>query len=174
MPSNALLIRWNGGWRERTSAASIAAYGRREALLGLGAVQSTSECDRIADEQLAVYDDVREQITADLEPTPGEFVDMPYHNFLVGDTVTVPDSDGEDTVERVLAITVNEDENGELTFAPELKDVILSAAERLEQAVKKYDNGTMRGDSKVATPVSQVGGMDSTCCPVQPPEGGGG
>lgn len=166
MITNALLIRWSGGWAERVNAASVTTHGRREAVLGLGAVQSIDEVYRIADEQLEIYASPREQISADIEPMSD--TDTPYLGFTVGDTITVPDSTGTPSAERVIAITVSEDEDGHVTYAPELHDVILGMQERFGQNLKKLANGTLRGDSKVAQPVASI--VDnSTCCAPQPP-----
>lgn len=170
---NAFLVRWFGGWAEVRDDAAIAASGRTEALLGLGAVQSVAEVDRVARKQLAVYADVRTQIRAGLAPR--DEADTPYLSFLVGDTVLVPDETGTATRERVIALTVAQDDaTGDITFAPELKDVLLSQAERAEQTLKKMADGTVRGDSKVATPASQVAiSTPKDCCPPLPPIGGG-
>lgn len=168
--TNGALVRWPGGWHEVTDASSISANGRSEGLLGLGVVQSIPELERVATGQLDVYANPRETIAVDLVPVTES--DTPYLSFLVGDTVTVPDSAGDDTTERVLALTVSEDENGAVFFVPELKDIILEERERVEQSLKKMTNGTMRGDSKVATPVSAIRtlGTPANCCPPQPPD----
>lgn len=150
---NALLIRWANGWREVVAPASVALHGRREALLGLGAVGSTGEVDRLGARQLATYADARTEITAEVHPASDG--DRPYVAFAVGDTITVPALDGGTAAERVVALTVSVDENGTVGYAPELKDVLLEADERVEQAIKKMADGTLRGQSKIATPVGQ-------------------
>lgn len=171
MQANALLVRYTLGWLERTDPAAITADGRKEALLGIGAIQSAAEANRIADQQLAVYADVRTAIAADLEPVGP--ADTPYLAFGVGDTITVDDYDGTPVEERVISMTVTEDEDGNLTYAPELKDVILGGQERFAQNLKKMADGTMRGDSKVATPVTSVPVDGAACCAPQPPSFGG-
>lgn len=153
---NALLVRWVGGWHEVTDAASITAHGRREALLGLGAAQSVREVERIAARQLDIYADVRTSVTV----SPTDVVTVPG----LGDRVTVPDSDGTPVLERVMARTFTEDENGTVTFAAEVHDVLLTAQQRWEQAIKSMSDGTIRGDSKVATPVAQIGATAAACC----------
>lgn len=151
---NALLVRWSKGWHEVTDAASIAAHGRHEALLGLGAVESVEELERIAGRQLDAYGTVREEIAGNLAPVGA--ADTPYIAFEVGDTIGVPASDGSPSQERVTALTVAEDENGQLTWVPELRDVLLTQAERLEQGLKKMADGTLGGESRVATPTGQI------------------
>lgn len=151
---NALLVRWSKGWHEVIDADSIAAHGRHEALLGLGAVESVEELERIAGRQLDAYGTVREEIAGNLAPVGA--ADTPYVAFEVGDTIGVPASDGSPSQERVTALTVAEDENGQLTWVPELRDVLLTQAERLEQGLKKMADGTLGGESRVATPTGQI------------------
>ena len=140
MLANVLLIRWVGGWAERFDTTSIVANGRREAVISLGAVQSVEEAYRIADEQLRIYANIRSQITADVEPASD--ADTPYLAYKVGDTITVPDETGAGSSERVVAITVAEDEDGRITYAPELNDLILEAQERLTDRIRKLSTGT--------------------------------
>jgi hypothetical protein len=170
MQANALLIRYFKGWAERTDTTSIASYGRKEALLGLGAIQTQTEAYVIADQQLAVYKNIRTAIAADLQPV--STADTPYLAFGVGDTITAPDYDGSAVANRVMSITVTEDEDGNVTYAPEIKDVVLGAQERFAQNVKKMADGTIRGDSKAATPVSVSGAAGPTCCAQSAPGGG--
>jgi len=140
MLANVLLVRWLGGWSEAFHTASIVANGRREATLSLGAVQSYEEAQRIATEQLNINASTRSQITADIEPVGN--ADTPYLAFTVGDTITVPNEAGTPTAERVMAITVAEDDNGQVTYAPELNDLILEAQERLTDRIRKLSTGT--------------------------------
>lgn len=163
-PSTVLLARYNGGWREVVRPADV----RREALIGLGTTQSPLEVDRVANGQLDIYANVREAIQVGLSPT-GD-ADTPYVAFRVGDVVEAPLMDGSPSAERVVAIDVAEHSDDTdlryISFRPELKDVILTEQERFEQALKKMDAGTMRGDSKVATPVSIVfpRSGEKNCC----------
>ena len=52
MPTSVLLIRWNGGWHEYVDLAAEVEFGRSEAFLSLGAVQSVSEARRLAKAEL--------------------------------------------------------------------------------------------------------------------------
>lgn len=160
MQINALLVLWSGGWRERTDWAAISGGMRVEALMGLGACQSGAEADRIADQQLALYSAARTEIVVGVEPV-GE-ADTPYLAYLPGDTVTFQGG-----VERVTGVAVAEDDDGRVTFAPQLRANIFTEQERLDQAVKKMSNGTIRGDSQVATPAHLVNTRPSgpNCCP---------
>jgi hypothetical protein len=168
MPVNALLVRWNGGWREVTNQPSITLYGRREALLGLGALQSPPEVDRVAGRQLAIFADPRMAIAADVEPM-GE-PDRPYRSWNVGDTIGVPNYGGGVISQRVRALTGSEDENGEITYSPELGDLILEAHERELLTLKKLADGTLDGESPVATPVSELVTMKTFGSAPMPPK----
>jgi len=172
---NTLLVRWAGGWREVTDAAAVAAHGRHESLLGLGAVASTTEVDWAATQVLTYWVNGQTQISADLRPSSDD--DTPYTAFGVGDTVTVPGRTGGSLAERVIALTVAEDDNGELTWAPDLKGVLLSASERFEQALKKMADGTLSGQSKTATPLGAPETKPAAVRPITviaPPSSGGG
>lgn len=149
---NAVLVRWAGGWHEVVDAASVTAYGRQGGLLSLGAVQSIQEVERIAVAQLEAYANPRASITLDMVPL--NVTDRPYPGFLVGDTITVPDRDGTPVQERVIALTVSQDENAQVSYAPELGFPELAQSDRHEQALKKMSEGTLRGESKVAQPVA--------------------
>ena len=108
MIANALLIRWNDGWLERTNPQSIADRGRREALLGLGAAPSIGEVDRVADGHLSVFARDRTSAAADVDPLTED--DTPYLGYRVGDSVQIPGrfNVGAET-QRVIAMTCTED-----------------------------------------------------------------
>lgn len=145
------LVRWAGGWNQVPDTS----WDSPEATLALGAQQSHSEITRIASAELANVADVRSEISAEIIPTGTG--DCPVLDFGVGDTIVVPDWDGTPVRVRVLSIGGNLDENGRLSWAVELKDRLLDERERAEQAMKKMDNGTLRGTSKVATPAGLIG-----------------
>lgn len=169
MRVNALLVRWAEGWREVVHQGSIDALGRREALLSLGAIQTREEVDRVAGMQLAVIAFPRMAIGSDLAPM-GE-ADRPYRAFNVGDTITVPDYAGGVISQRVRALTGAEDDNGEITYSPELGDLILEEQERTLQTIKKMSDGTLDGDSPVAQPRLRVQ-MQRIWSPPSPPPAG--
>jgi hypothetical protein len=170
--SNVALVRWSNGWHEVADDDSVAAYGRRESLLGLGAAQSIPEVERVASRQLEVYASPREAITPEVEPN--STADTPYLGYTVGDTITVPAADWSPVQERVMALTVEEDDNGYVRYVPELKSVLLAGDERFALWLKKMADGTMTGTSKAATPVAQISQRQSApdCCPPVPPVGG--
>jgi hypothetical protein len=152
MTTTVLLVRWGHGWHEVVDEAAIGTLGRSEAALALGAQEFLAEVIRVATGQLG--QEPREAIEVDLVPTAPS--DTPYSAFGVGDVVSVPNSAGVTTGERVVSLTVAEDENGFLSFAPELRDVILTQQERFEQAIARMGRGAMAGTSSVATPMPNV------------------
>jgi len=167
------LVRWAGGWSEVTNPTAVAAHGRVEGLLGLGALSSPAEVLRVADAQLATFGNPREEINAGIEPV--DTTDTPYLAFRPGDVVTVPDSTGTPTAERVVAMTVSvDDATGRVIFTPTLRDRLLDQSVRLAQATKKMINGTFGGASQVAQPVVPVAkpngflpGLPATPCLVE-------
>lgn len=168
---NVLLCRWAEGFHEVRHQASIDAHGRREALLGLGALSAVEEVDRVAKMQLDVVANPRTAIAADLAPI--DLTDRPYFAFNVGDTIGCPDYGGGLISQRVRAITGAEDDLGEITYSPELGDLILEEQERTLQAVKKMSDGTLEGDSPVAQPVLRAQPVRVWTTPAQPTDGGG-
>lgn len=194
MIANRLLVRWSFGWYEVTDTTGftpdmfvdpglptsgifndelwIDAPVIQEAMLSLGASQDMAGMLMLARGQLDIFANPRTEIGADLAPV--DETDTPYLAFRVGDKVTVPDIDGNPVVERVRALTVTEDENGEPSFAPELKDVLLTDQERWQANLTKMANGTVSGQSKVATPASDYEGAGKSCCPPMPAPTGGG
>lgn len=150
MPTNVLLVRWSGGWHEVADAVSEATNGRREAMLSLGATQSVDEVARIGAQHLSLFGRVRSQITAAIDPISDS--DTPYVSYTPGDTVTVPDVDGTPVAERVIAISMQQDEDGVVTFVPQFKDLILEEEERFDLSIKKMSNGTFGGSSPAVSP----------------------
>lgn len=170
MITTALLVFWSRGWAEVIDNDGVALYGRREATLGLGATQSVGELTQIASEHFRLLGRPRTEIAADIAPMGDD--DRPYRAYLVGDVLTaVPGPDGP-TSERVVELTVSEDINGEVTYAPTFGDLILEAQEAFSEQLKKMANGTL-GGSPAATPLGNVTTNSAPdCCPPQPADGG--
>jgi hypothetical protein len=150
MPTNVFLVRWKDGWHEVVDAASVAAHPRHEAFLALGSLQSIPEVDRVAGMQLSVVAYPRVAVAADHDPI--DLSDRPYRSYNVGDIITVPNYGAGKSGQRVRSITGAEDDDGEVTYSPELGDLVLEEQERVMQAVKKMSDGTLEGDSPVAQP----------------------
>lgn len=170
MTATVLLVRSYAGWHEVDAGGPI----RREALLGLGALASKGEAVRVATRQLGVYANPREEITVDFAP-PADDPLIAFVTMKAGDVVSTPSRTGPASFERILQITCAEDDNGRLTDAVVLKDLVRLMEERHEEALKKMTDGTMAGDSKVAQPVNS-GGTETraSCCPRESAIAGGG
>lgn len=108
----AYLVRWADGYIEVSGAGT-----RREALLQLGNAPSTAEATRIATALLGRTSTADEDISAVMEPVAA---DVPYSDFAIGDTVTVPGPTGAIVTRRVVGFAVTEDAEGFAIFVPEL------------------------------------------------------
>jgi hypothetical protein len=154
MPTNVLLVRWKGGWHEVVETQSVNTYFRQEAFLSLGALQDIHEVNRVASLQLSVVAWPRDAIAVDHDPIDRN--DRPYRAYNVGDTIIVPRFGTGTYAQRVRALTGSEDDEGNVTYAPELGDLLLEEGERTLQAVKKMIDGTLGGESPVAQPAPAV------------------
>lgn len=148
---NVLLVRWQGGWIETENAVSIAAHGRRESFITVGAITVREEADRIGDGLLALIGDPRVATTLGIEPSGAG--DEPYVDFDLGDTITAPDENGGTSVQRVVSMTVAEDDNGEVTYANELKATALIQEENFNRWLKLLLSGALRGNARNVSPV---------------------
>lgn len=140
MRVNALLVRWNGGWLERTSPAAIAIDGRCEAVLMIGHITQRAEAIRLGDATLAEYATERVQTDVTVEPLPGE-------TWAVGDTVTLEGG----ASHRVLRTAYTHDANGRVTVLPTLNaNLILTAEEAVRNALRRLVMGDLNGRSRIA------------------------
>ena len=150
---NAILTRFQGGYRTDTDSGSISANGRRESFLSLTSTSNSAATTAAIDEYIDTLDSGITTVRAGLLPTsaaqtpyagawgPGATVTMPrLSNSLTGETM------------QVRSITVSEDDaNGALSFTPEL---VRPAATRFEQAdgqLRQLNDGTLSGRSAAAT-----------------------
>lgn len=152
-----MLTLYNGGWLERTKGNEL----RIEATLGLGALPSPQEAAKWADSQLDIYGTARDEIAVAVEPASE--ADTPYLAYRVGDTVGFQALE-----ERVMQMAVAIGPDGHVTFAPTLRNVLLTDQERIDQAVNRFSKGALRGDSQVATPINQINTSKDCCPPPQP------
>lgn len=160
MPTNVLLVRWSGGWHERgqPGVALDEYYPRRvEGTLGIGSARSISETNHIADKQLEIFANERAEVSCTVEPplTPLDAIHTPYLGFNVGDSMPMT-INGATSNERVVSVTVTEDEEGFPQYAMTWKDLITVGQEAYAQWLKKMANGTLSGRSAVASPVSDI------------------
>lgn len=168
----ALLVSWTGGWHDVTDAGAVARWGRKEAMLGLGAVEELSEVETVSREQLVTFGDPLTEISCDTFPV-GE-PDTPYVGYRPGDMVTVPGRAGNPPLaERVQSITATMDDDGRVTYATELRDVLMDDRERFAENLTKLANGSIGGYSKVAQPTSMAPSRERRST-LEPQEGGAG
>jgi hypothetical protein len=153
MITNALLVKYQGGYVEVTDDTSIGADGRFEGYL---TVQVSSEADAIAagTAMLAVTTTAQPAVSLGIEPSTG---DEPYVDFGVGDTVTVPTPSGGTLTERVVSLTVTEDDEGDPTFVPEVNRLTVPVDQRVAAKVAGITAGSV-GDPTPAGLASKQGG----------------
>lgn len=149
--SNYLLVRDANGFFTVEDAGSQATYGVRQSLLSLANVTSRLEATAVAQATLATMSQPHVATGMGIEPTGTG--DNPYVDFGVGDYVTAPDETGTSS-QRVVSITVVEDENGEATFAPELRSTLDVQGERIAKQLTRLINGSLQGRSNSAAPSS--------------------
>ena len=162
------LVSWPGGWHIVDDTPD--GQEPKIAKLTLGTAQSISEVETIALKQLQDFRQVRPAITVGWEPI--DETDAPYSPVLVGDIVTVPDRDLAGNPEQVLSITYSEDTQGVISWAAELAFVIPTQEQRWDTTQKKLSDGSLQGNSRVATPLSDQNGLASAPCCSPVPRGG--
>ncbi len=147
--ANFLLVRDAGGFFSVEDLGSQATYGVRQGFLALANVSSRVEATAVANATLANIATPRVATSIGIEPTGTG--DEPYVDFGVGDYITAPDETGTSS-QRVVSITVVEDDNGEATFAPELRSTTDVQEERIAKQLTRLVNGGLRGKSNSAAP----------------------
>lgn len=150
MIQNVLLVRWQGGWIERTDATSIATYGRIEGALELGAQTELMEVENVADAQFPVL--AYPVIAMDVGVEARNDSERAYISYDVGDTVNAPSPYNG----RVVAITVTEiNDTGDAIVTPSLGQLLTDPESARAQAVRKGLPGFQGGYSRVANPVAR-------------------
>jgi hypothetical protein len=151
--TNVLLARHpSGAWRERTSAPSITAWGRREAPLSAGA-QSSAQIRRLSDATFGEFAQPAVAVTAGAEPLPGL---IPWVDYEVGDWISAPDEDGAPADYRVRSVSASRDRAGHPVYVPELGTVLEELQERLLRLTKRMTPGTLSGRIEGASPAPTV------------------
>lgn len=128
---NSFLVHYDGGWLEYEVKDSIAKYGRTEGFITLGDLTTPTKVIKTMDKLTAGLSkpageagsiDVKMkalgQPSGSLIPVPGA---VPFLDFEVGDTISALNEYGNYDKYRVMALTVSEDANGQLSFDPELE-----------------------------------------------------
>ncbi len=150
MPATVLLVQYNGGLMAVVDEGAVAERGRREAYLSLGSVSDPVVARQIGLDQISVFGRNRRTLTADIEPLGED--DTPAAGFGPGDQATVSDGVLVTGVDKIASVTMTEDEDGQPTYATEIGDMVAEAQQRFEQTLSSLDQGTLNGQSKVATP----------------------
>lgn len=113
-----LLVRDGLGWVEVVDTAAESAIGRREQGLQLGGAQSDATATSIAQATFAQTSTAQQTISSG--QMPARTGATPYVDFFLGDYVLTPGETGANVKVRVAALTVTEDDNGNVFFVPEM------------------------------------------------------
>lgn len=105
---NQALLKFDGGWMELFSAASKDLFGRREVGLSVGTSTSTEQTQLVGTSTLREVARPEHTIPLSYTCVAGP---QPYHDFMLGDTLTVPDVFSGLTKARLMSITGSETEN---------------------------------------------------------------
>jgi len=150
---NALLTRFQGGYRTDTDATSISANGRRESFLSLTSTANSASTLAAIGEYLDTLDSGITTVRAGLLPTSA--AETPYAGaWGPGSTVTVPRLSNSLTGEamQVRSITVTEnDATGQLSFTPELVRPAETRFQQSDGQLRQLNDGTLNGRSAAAT-----------------------
>lgn len=159
--ANVLLSRYRGtvidqiGWREDTSAGSVATYGRRERFLSAGP-QPADYVAKLADGLFAAQDTPNVAVTAAVEIRPdlaAQYRATPYLDYLIGQWIHAPNDAGVSTRYRVKGFTITEDTAGNVSATPELSTIATEFEERLQRWLKRMAPGSLYGIVFNAAPV---------------------
>jgi hypothetical protein len=153
---NSLLARYKGGFSTDTDSTSIGTYGRREGYLSLTEVTNTPNVTIATDRYLSRFGSPFSSITARLSPT--STASTPYvGQWHPGATITVPrPSTGNDATAQVRAITMTEDDSGNVVFAPELLTLLETRAAQTDLYLRRLGEGTLNGRAAAATVAGDI------------------
>jgi hypothetical protein len=153
---NSLLTRYKGGFSTDTDDGSISAYGRREGYLSLTEITNVPNVGIATDRYLGRFGSPFSSITANLSPTTTAAT--PYiGQWHPGATVSVPrPSTGTSAVAQVRALTVTEDDEGNVVFAPELLTLLETRAAQTDLYLRRLGEGTLNGRAAAATVASDI------------------
>lgn len=148
--ASVLLVRWALGWIDVYPTTPIPGR-RREATLSLGNVSSVSETISAGQRFLEVIGGARESIALGIEPR--EDATTPYQGWrpLPNTFITAPGWSGPGA-QKVASVTVNQDDDGELSYELDLIDRVSDNEARLQRWLKRMDNGAVGGQSAQASP----------------------
>lgn len=154
--TNTLLVRYKGGYKtvEESTAYGTMGY-RAEGFLSLADVDDLTTAQNAA--QVALLGDLSlgsRTVTADVEPLTA--AETPYLGYRIGDDITLPDESGTPTAYRVVSITVDEDDDGVITFTPELESPMAVEVQRVRTWLGRLSSGTLNGRSNLASIATSV------------------
>lgn len=148
--ASTLLIRWSDGWIDVNPSAPISGR-RREATLALGNVESITEAMNAGRRLLDVIGGVRETISVGIIPREEETT--PYQGWTPRPNTFVSVPGWSDTsAQKVSAVTVTQDDDGEVTYELELVDRMADNEARIQRWLKRMSNGAIGGQSAQASP----------------------
>lgn len=129
---NAPLVRFDGGWIDMTEPTSIGEWGRTETLLDIGSAQSAERAQMIAEAAYGLlanpqtYGQAGDQRVRPGKKPEGALIAVegavPWSDFFPGDYVSGFDAEGIPVRAWIVSMSGSEDEDGNLTFDPELQD----------------------------------------------------
>lgn len=149
---NAILTRYEGGYRSDTDATSISANGRRESFLSLSSTANSASTAASISAYLSLLDSGLPVVRTQLLPRTPQTT--PYAGgWAVGCSITVPRPSNSNTGEAmyVRSMTVTEDNEGNLDFTPELQNFEATRLQRADQQLDQLNAGTLNGRSAAAT-----------------------
>lgn len=130
---NTFLIHYDGGWTTWRAKGSSRRFGRREAMVEMGRARGDDHAREIlakaargvgwAQKRSGVSDISKRQA----DQPSGSLIAIqgarPFLDFGVGDIVKAPNENGVLRRHRVVMLSFTEDDNGNLTFDPELEEL---------------------------------------------------
>lgn len=146
---NKALVRYAGGHTEKTDSGSVGSHGVRGGYLELGAVQSASKAQAVADALMDNRDQPAYSTAATLHPR-GDGT-TPYRAFEVGDFVTCPDETDTPALMRVMSIALTEDDEGVLDWPVQFRDQQLELEERHQVWLRRMADGALLGGARVSS-----------------------
>lgn len=167
-PASSLLVLHEDGYLVLGDATA----GRQE-FLDLSQL-SVTEATARGTEELAALSSARWRAIIAVEPAGG---DVPFDDFDILDTATVPDPDGTPVVTECVAISYTEDENGFEILVPEFGDLVLSPEEKRDRDLQRLSVGGLHGAAPTpagggstgfASPLSEGGGSFGQVAPTKP------
>ena len=128
---NRALVQYKGGYTYAENEASMTKYGQRDSLMEFGIANTAGAAELLGDAVLSsiattsslggsgdIVGHRNETYSGSVIPVHGA---IPFLDWNVGDSISAPSSNGLMRPHRVLSLSCTEDEQGNLTFDPELE-----------------------------------------------------